>query len=101
MILRFLGYALLVLGLVLTPAIFMAEYNAIEFQVLSHIVHLLPPDGDIKTYTGQEWKAIYMRAFDENSKTVRTIYPPTILMLVGAILLDISNRRRRKAKDAI
>jgi hypothetical protein len=97
---RIIGYLLLILGFVLTPAIFMAEYHAIEYQVLSQAQSSLPPGGDTKTYSWQEWSDIYKRAFDENAKTVRTIYPPTFFILVGAILLDIANRRRRKAKDA-
>jgi hypothetical protein len=97
MILRLLGYLLLIFGFIITPIVFTAEYQNIEFGVLSHVGQSFPTG--TQKYDWSEWKEIYMCAFDDNFKTIRTIYPPTFMMLVGAILLDIAGYRRRKAKE--
>jgi hypothetical protein len=95
---RIIGYLLLISGFILMPAIFMAEYHAISIQVPGLIARSLPAGDDTKAYTWHEWKEMLGRAFDEKAKTIPSIYAPTIMMLIGGILLDIAGRLRRKAK---
>jgi hypothetical protein len=95
---RVIGYLLLIFGFILMPAIFMAEYHAITGEVPALMLHSLPAGDDTKAYTWHEWREMLGRAFDEKAKTIPTIYVPTIMMLIGAILLDIAGCRRRKAK---
>jgi len=97
---RIIGYLLLILGFILMPAVFMAEYHAISGEVPALVLYSLPAGGDTKAYTWHEWNEVLDRAFDEKAKTIPTIYAPTVMMLIGGILLDIAGRRRKKAIDA-
>jgi len=93
---RILGYALLILGFVGMPVYFQAGYHAIKGQTLAHAANSLLAGGDTRTYSLQESNDAFKRAFDETAKSIPLIFPPTILMLAGGILLDVANRRQKK-----
>jgi hypothetical protein len=98
---RFFGYAFLILGFLGMPFYFMAEYHSIRGRVMFHSVDSVRPQGETNTYTWPEWRDVVDRAFDKTRDSIPSIFPPTISMLFGGILLDIAGLRRRKAKDAV
>jgi hypothetical protein len=96
---RILGYLLLILGFVGMPIFFQAEYHAITGWTLGHAAKSLNAGIDTKTYSWQEILDAFEGAFEQTAKSIPLIFPPTILMLTGGILLDVASRRHKKAKE--
>ena len=95
---RIIGYLFLIMGFIITPAWFNAEYHAIRGEVMGNSVALVRSGGETKTYTWPEWRDIVDKAFDKTKDSIPSNYPPAIAMLIGAILLDIGSRLRKRQK---
>ena len=53
-----------------------------------------------KTYDVTEVGQTVRRALDEMGRNMPSIPPPALMMVAGAVLLDIAGRRKRKAQNA-
>jgi len=95
---RIIGYLFLIVGFIITPAWFDAEYHAIRGDVMGNSVALVRSGGETKTYTWPEWRDIVDKAFDKTRDSIPSAYPPAIAMLIGAILVDVGSCLRKRHK---
>jgi hypothetical protein len=95
---RFLGYLLLCIGFVSLPLLHDVDMHAAKGFAMARA---FPADSATKTsFTLREVLDITERALDEMEKLFPRRISSDVVMLAGALLLDLANRRRRKAKDA-
>jgi hypothetical protein len=94
---RITGYLLLVLGLVATPYWHYAQLHGAKGRAAAFA---LQSSTEGKTYDPSEVGQTVRRALDEMGRNMPSIPPPALVMVAGAVFLDIAGRRKRKAQNA-
>jgi hypothetical protein len=94
---RIVGYLLLVLGLLSMSYLHYAHLHDAKLRALAFTVPLAPEG---RAYDASEVREIVRRALDEMGRNMPSTPPTAIMMVAGAVLLDIAGRRKRKAKNA-
>lgn len=94
---RIAAYLLLVLGLVATPYFHYAQLHGAKGRAAALA---LQSSTEGKTDDGSEVRETVRRALDEMGRNMPRVPAPVVMMVVGAVLLDIAGRRKRKAQNA-
>jgi hypothetical protein len=94
---RFLGYLLLLGGLMSMPFFHFARLHDAKGRTLAHSLN---PLSESKAYNVDEVRTVLRGALDEMGEALPQISSSAVVMLAGGILLDIASRRKRKATDA-
>ena len=94
---RIAGYLLVILGLVTTPYLHYAQLHGAKGRAAAFA---LQSSTDGKTYDESEVGQTVGRALDEMGRNMPSTPPTAIMMVAGAVLLDIAGRRKRKAQNA-
>jgi hypothetical protein len=94
---RITGYLLVVLGLIATPYLHYARLHGAKGRAAAFALQS-SPEGN--TYDVSEVGQTVRRALDEMGRNMPSIPPPALVIVAGAVLLDIAGRRRRRVQNA-
>jgi hypothetical protein len=94
---RIAGYLLLALGLLSISFSHYAYLHGAKLRALAFTVPLAPEG---RAYDASEVREVVRRALDEMGRNMPSTPPTAVMMVAGAVLLDIAGRGKRKAQNA-